>query len=612
MIKLQFYKKTNHGNINLVSYGACGRGSVLMQSLDTEKHSPPAFGNIRFPRNHHAFQGYQHVQGRDFLFRFNKENVMLFLEFFGGKENVEFDDFLNEQWQKWQNEENVANKTESMKSVDQSEIEKQDDVGYVYKRQPMDHQRRALVISRDKENFGLFMEQGTGKTKVVIDTAFYLYQKSKIDMLVIIAWPNGVHRNWIENELPQDAPEHYRAEFWSQKHKTKKKQSSFDYVLKSTGCLKIMSFNVEAFQSSKIAKEFIIDRCLDNNRCMVVIDQSACIKTPTGSRSHFILNKLSKHPNALYKRILDGQPVAEGTDELFCQFKFLDENIIGYDTITGFRSKYCDRNKFGGVSSYKNQSELKRKIDPYCFRVRADECLDLPDRIYMKRGFDLSDREQVIYNDLRKKNLAYFADDKDEAKGVLEENLAIVKLTRLQQIACGWFPNPDDFKPIDDKQSRMLALLSLIDEIEGKAIIFSRFKADLHLIEQQLKNQSVSYHGDIGEEERANAIDRFMNDDSVRFFIGQPRSAGIGLTLTSASHVIFYNNDYSLRFREESEKRAHRKGLEKTLGKNKSLLIWDLVANNTLDDQIAQTLIQKKELANLILGDDTNNFLEWE
>lgn len=65
--------------------------------------------------------------------------------------------------------------------------------GHLYKRPPMDHQRKAFMISRDQQEFGLFMEQGTGKTKVIIDTAAYLYGKGEIDCFVIIAWPNGVH-----------------------------------------------------------------------------------------------------------------------------------------------------------------------------------------------------------------------------------------------------------------------------------------------------------------------------------------------------------------------------------------------------------------------------------
>ena len=95
-----------------------------------------------------------------------------------------------------------------------------------------------------------------------------------------------------------------------------------------------------------------------------------------------------------------------------------------------------------------------------------------------------------------------------------------------------------------------------------------------------------------------------MEDPKVRFFIGQPSTAGIGHTLTAAKHIVFYSNSHSLRLRKECEKRVHRAGLKH------KVIIWDLVAKDTQDAKIIQCLIDKKKIADEIMQDPVNFFME--
>lgn len=477
-----------------------------------------------------------------------------------------------------------------------------DPSGYRYKRAPMDHQRKAFLLSRDKKVFALLMEQGTGKTKVTIDTACYLYKQGLIDFFIVIAWPNGVHRNWVTNELHEDIPSwcKYKAAAWSAKL-NKANKAKFDSVINAKNCLRIMTFNVEAFVS-KNAQAYIL-RCLQDNRALLVIDQSASIKTHNAKRTKFIVDKLSKL--AEYRRILDGAPAAEGAEELYSQFKFLDPRIIGHDTWTAFRAEFCRIGHFREITGYKNLKELHARVDGHLFRVLADDCLDLPERIYKAWQFSLSKNEQRIYDELNQKSLAFFAPTTIEEgnEEILETNLAMVKTMRLQQIASGWWPEQGNFKAIEDEPTRLQALKSLLAQAPGKAIIFSRFRADLGVLEQLLGKASVSYHGGVSEDDREVAKKRFMTDPTILYFIGQPRNAGIGHTLTAAKHVIFYSNDSSLRFREESERRAYRKGL------THKLIIWDLVAEKTSDAKILQCFRDKKDLSEEILKDPKQFFL---
>lgn len=560
-----------------------------------------------------AFPGFHKWQDRNLVFRTTGANLLYVLntwpdaEWIGGSEDIK-NQYLSE----------TERANEIAKVKGSAEAVLPDDSGFPYRRPPMEHQRRAFCLSRDTKAFGLFCEQGTGKTKIIIDTACYLYRKGEIDALIVVAWPNGVHRNWIEYEVPADVSVPYKADFWSTSNaSTLYRQRDIAALLDNKSCLRIFAFNIEAFVSPK-AKHLLL-QMLGKWRCLFVIDQSASIKNPSALRTKFLIDKAS--PLASYRRVLDGQPVAEGADELYSQFKFLDPWIIGHDTWTGFKAEFCEIGFWNEIKGYKNLEELHRRIDGHCYRILASECLDLPERIYKRWAFDLSDNETRIFRDLKGKDLAFFhtnavasvgevpfyipEEGKDTGPEYLQESRALVKSLRLQQISSGWWPG-DDFRAIEEVPSRLRALLKLLEAVEGKCLIFSRFTADLKTIAATLGSEAVSYHGEIDEEDRAEAKRAFMNDRKIRYFIGQPQTAGLGHTLTAAANVIFYSNGPSLRLREECEKRAHRKGLKHRL------LIWDLVAKGTHDEKIVNALRDKKELANEILRDPDEFFLVYE
>jgi hypothetical protein len=512
----------------------------------------------------------------------------------GGTEAIR-DDYLSQQ--------QVAQETSEEKVKPSKKI---NDTDYRYFRKPMEHQRRAFALSRDRKTFGLFMEQGTGKTKVILDTAQWLYAKGRINCLVVVAWPNGVHRNWIDFEIPLDVRKPYYAEFWNDRWSTVYRQKALNkFLLYHTG-LKIFCMSVESLMSGA-ARSYLL-KVLRAHRCLLVIDQSASIKNPQAKRTKFLIKECSEL--APFRRVLDGQPVAEGASELFSQFKFLDPWIIGHDTWTGFKAEYCKIGFFNEIVGYKNMEQLRQKIDGYSFRVREAECLDLPPRIYKQWSFDLKLDERRIYDELKVMSLATFSkvtiENVHDESCTLEEHNALVKNMRLQQISSGWWPK-DKLVPIDSPPSRIEALMQLIESIKGqKALIFARFRADLALLQLYFGKLAVSYHGGVSEEDRRTAKVKFQKDDRTLYFLGQPRSAGLGHTLTAARHVIFYSNDHSLRLREECEKRAHRQGLKHRL------MIWDLIAAKTHDINIVRAFRAKKELANEILSDPDNFFLNYD
>jgi len=496
-------------------------------------------------------------------------------------------------------------------------------VDYLYKTKPFIHQDKVFLTSRDKEYFALLMEQGTGKSKVTVDTACWLYGTGKIDAMLVIA-PNGVHSNWIINEVPIHAPEHYQPQcaiYRSQMSKDEEKQLC--KVLESPVGIKIVAMNIEAFVTQKgisFAKNFLI-----NYRSLLVVDESSVIKSPKAQRTKNLL-KLAIH--AKYRRILTGTPVTQGPLDLYTQFSFLDQHILRTSSFYAFRNRYAIMKEmrtagrsFMNVVGYTNLDELQTLIAPHSYRVTKSECLDLPEKLYSKRYVSMSESQSRLYKQLKKDLLV-------EYNGMaMSAPLALTKLLRLQQIVGGYFqPDvPMEFneevdsdgnlqfipvehaaKPpqaIDKVNPRVESLIELLEEVNGKVIIWARFRAEIEVICDAIRKQFqgilvVEYHGGVSNEDRAHNIQLFQNDDNCRFFVGHVQAGGKGLTLHAATTVVYYSNDFSLENRLQSEDRCHR------IGQNHNVTYVDMVAQGTLDEKIVETLRNKKSVADLITGDE--------
>jgi SNF2 family DNA or RNA helicase len=374
----------------------------------------------------------------------------------------------------------------------------------------------------------------------------------------------------------------------------KKEMDAFEDVLAETEALKVFSFNVEAFVSDKATR--LMNRVLLSNDVLLVVDESSRIKRPGAKRTKSI-TRFSKM--AKYRRIMTGTPVTKGPEDVYSQFKFLDPHILGYDSFYSFRARYCVMGGYENkqIVSYQNVDELTKNIEGHSFRVLKKDCLDLPDKIYQRHPVDLSPKQRKLYDQLRKEFIAELEGEHIDAPET------ITRLLRLQQIVCGWFPTEEEVKPIDEKNPRMQALLDILSDIDTKVIIWARFKADLRAIERALGDLAVAYHGDVSNDQRAIAVERFQNDPKVRYFIGQPQSGGIGLTLTAAECAIYYSNSFDLETRLQSEDRCHR------IGTKNNVTYIDIEAPKTIDSKIIKALQSKKSLADVVTKDPISLFL---
>ena len=477
---------------------------------------------------------------------------------------------------------------------------------YRFKTKPYEHQLQALEKSWAQDTYALFMEMGTGKSKVLVDNIAMLYDRGAVRGALIIA-PKGVYKNWNDIEFPTHMPEHveYTKVLW-EPNITKKKQHELDTLFVDDDKLKVLIMNVEAFSTSKgldFAHSFLN---IFVGRALIGIDESTTIKNPTAKRTKNILKIADL---AKYRRILTGSPVTKSPLDLYSQCEFLDPYHLGHQSYYSFRARYAnmiDRN-FGGrrvqiVGSYRRLPELTEKLEKFSYRVLKEDCLDLPPKVFTKRIIELTDEQKKVYAQMKREAVA-------ELEGKVMSTMNVMtQLMRLHQVTCGHFKADDD-TITEIKNNRIDSLLELLEETEGKVIIWANYRADIKNIVAALKKaygeaSTVEYHGGVDPTLRQDNIAQFQQKNSpTRYFVGNAQTGGYGITLTAANTVVYYSNSYDLEKRLQSEDRAHR------IGQTGSVTYVDLMAENTIDERIVKALRKKINLANEIMGEDIKDWI---
>ena len=401
-------------------------------------------------------------------------------------------------------------------------------------------------------------------------------------------------------------PEHveYTKVLW-EPNLTKKKQFELDTLFDDKGDLKILIMNVEALSTEKgldFAHRFLNMLC---GRALIGIDESTTIKNPTAKRTKNILKLRNL---AKYRRILTGSPVTKSPLDLYSQCEFLDPFHLGHSSYYSFRARYAhmlERN-FGGrrvqiVGSYRRLDELSEKLEKFSYRVLKEECLDLPPKTYMRRTVELTSEQNKVYAQMKQMALAML-DDK-----VMSTVNVMTQLMRLHQVTCGHF-KADDGTITQLDNNRVKALLELLEETDGKVIIWANYREDIKNITDSLKkvygdDSTVEYWGEVDSTLRQENIAQFQQKNGpTRYFVGNAQTGGYGITLTAANTVVYYSNNYDLEKRLQSEDRAHR------IGQTGSVTYVDLIAEGTIDEKIVKSLRSKINIANEIMGEDLKDW----
>jgi SNF2 family DNA or RNA helicase len=506
-----------------------------------------------------------------------------------------------------------------------------------WKTKPYAHQRDEWELSKDAAARAILWEQGTGKTKLIIDTARHLFDEGEIDGVLILA-PNGVHDNWVVDELPA----HLAGNDWdafayfSGKASTKWHQKALEELFEARFPWLCMSY--EAFMTKRRKRKKgeaktptpprgreTAERFLRERRALYVCDESQRIKTPSAKRTKAIAAS-GKH--APYRRILSGTPVTNTPFDIYSQYRFLDWNFWkerGFARFEAFKTYFAiwetfvkldsgqfkrendctpeelsnvQPGRFSRPAQFRNFQELHGYVMEIATRVKKEDVLDLPPKVYTKRRFDLSSEQKRVYKSLRDDCIAML-----ENGELVTTPLVVTQLLRLQQITCGYIHH-DDCETVSrfPDNPRLAALKDTLEDVDGSGIIFARFREDIDQIVELLGEDAVRYDGQTSPEARQKARKDFQAGD-VRWFVANPAAAATGLTLHKAATVVYYSNSFNLEHRLQSEDRAHRIGQERTV------LYIDLVARGTVDSKIVTALRKKLNIASKITGDTLAKWL---
>ena len=465
---------------------------------------------------------------------------------------------------------------------------------YPYKTEPYEHQKNALSQSAEKTEWAYFMEMGTGKTKVTIDNIAYLYLQRKITSVLIIA-PKSVYTNW-ESEIETHMPDVLKYKIYKWNIDKPKDYFKMD----ESPDLKIFLINVEAL-STKRGYQACVEYLLKNKLNFVALDESTTIKNRSAKRTKNILS-LAKVSHI--KRILTGSPITKSPLDLFTQCAFLSPELLGFHSYLAFRNRYAEMTDIPVGSGryisipkyYKRLDELEEKMKSFATRIRKDQCLDLKPKVRSKRYIELEGDGKKIYERLKHHALAIVEDSTISFSNKLTE---IIKLHQV----CNGFTKNDDGEIMQLHKSKLNALDEILEETDGKVIIWANYLYNIHEIRDFLtkkygEDSTVCIYGAVDVEDRQDAVKRIQEDEKTRFLVANPTTGGFGLTLTACNTVIYFSNNYNLEVRMQSEDRAHR------LGQKGTVVYIDIVARGTLDEAIMKSLTSKGQIAAKTLGEE--------
>lgn len=477
-----------------------------------------------------------------------------------------------------------------------------DDEVWPFKLEPYGYQMFGFRKLRDIPHHAIFAAPGTGKTKMFIDINCRRFVKKQIKCIVILSWPKGVHHQWIDQECPKHIWDKidWVGDSWDGKKIDEK-------IFKNDGKLKIFSGNIEMVKSKAGMKELEFLFKKYKGQISFCIDESQTIKNPESSRSKKIISlahesfeELIDGANYLcqaakFRTIMTGTPIARDLRDEWGQFMFLDPDIIGIRYKTAFQSMYCAMGGYdnGSVVQHRNVDHFKELVAPYQFRV-SKAPLGLPPMVYDEVVFDMTMEQRKMQDELKKSFIAML----DNGEIVSVKNAASM-IMRIQQIASGYAVDENGLIHPLKQNPRLDALEKLIGGIDGKKIVWCRFKQDIETIRKVYGERSMDYYGPTKDADRKLAVQRFTDpDDPLEILVASPAAAGAGLNLQgSCHHAIFYTNSFNFIDREQAESRIHRIGTKSTV------FNFDLIARGSVDRKILNNLRRKRDFSDFVLDD---------
>ncbi len=444
------------------------------------------------------------------------------------------------------------------------------------------HQQREYEDHRFDVSRAYLWQMRTGKTRMAVESARALYDAMEIRGVLVIA-PNGVHRQWAEEQVKRWGREDNNCFTWS--FSNPRNEKDFMLWLCFTGVkqrLHWLCVNMEVILRNDVQKAMRqFKRAV--GRAMLIVDESHHMAR-AGAKRTAVARGLGRQYE--YRRILTGTVTENAPEQTFSQFEILERGALGHTTYGGsqkvsrhvcptcgircrgfkdefmeFEDSYARGHSFKVVSGYKNLEVLKDRMSKYSSVVLRSDCEDLPAIQMDDRIAELEPAQLKYWNAVKEQAI-----EESESLGidtVFDGGAALVK---LQQIEGGFFKMPD--KTIVDickkNNPKMLILLDEIEQYDGQVICWFEYVNELEVAMKALTGSKIScgrFHGRVGAAERDQTLRQFRSSH-IRVLLAQPRAGGEGRDMSGARKMLYYSQTPDAIVRAQSMERATAMGGE--------------------------------------------------
>lgn len=463
---------------------------------------------------------------------------------------------------------------------------------YKFKTKPYRYQLRALKKINDLDGIaGLFMEMGTGKTKIAIDWAGIGYHNTNINRVLVICPVSvmGVWKRQIKLHLP------FFARVRLLQGSSQERAAVIRWMIKSpqpTQDWIIINYEGIWRGDGRNKIEDILERWAPD---LVICDEAHRLKS-NGAKQSKAAARIGRH--ARQRLILTGTPITKSPLDVFGEFRFLDDQIFGSNWYR-FKNHYGVWGGYGHyqLRGYKHLKELITAVRDNTFRIKKAQAIDLPEKVSVTVPVEMGQKATQYYRQMAKQMIIEIEETHATAAIVL------VKILRLSQITSGFITDINgDIRIFDDGKLR--ACLDLLEDILSagqKVVIFVRFRKDIERLQEAIVNKftlaPLILSGSVPMSKRDGIVERFHEDKTSKIFIAQIQAGSLGIDLTPASVAIFYSLDYAYANYVQAQDRLHR------IGQTSKVTYYHLVVPRSIDTLTLSILKEKGNIAEAIVHD---------
>jgi len=401
---------------------------------------------------------------------------------------------------------------------------------------PMAHQKTTASFLTLNQRAFCFNEAGTGKTASAIWAADFLMKQGIIKRALVVCPISIMDSAWRADLFSFAMHRTVGIAYGTAKQRKQIIAGKPDFLIIN-------------YDGLEIVKEDIVAAGYD----LFIIDEASHYKNSQSTRWK-VLNSLVKPESWLW--MMTGTPAAQGPEDAYGLAKLV--NPTGVPRFFGaWKDMVMYKESQFRWKPKKTSTELVYRALQPAVRFTKEECLDLPDMVYVKRDVPLTKQQETFYKRLKSQMVMEVAGEQITAVN------AAVMMGKLLQISAGASYTESGETVQFDINNRYKVLKETIDESTHKVLVFVPFKHVIDMLSEKLTKDGITcevIRGDVSAGARTDIFKRFQTDPNPRVLVIQPQAAAHGVTLTAANTVVWWAPTSSLETYAQANARVHRKG----------------------------------------------------